>query len=470
VQEESFKFHLLTHQDNWLVEINNPSEMRSIGMLVEFINLYSPISNPSFPVTFPSFNYRNKRNPKGVFLISLQLYFWNMPAKHTISFENLKVAFASKSNAELRKMHLVFAMLNNKLVSDLGIALTKIGFALHLPIKGIMKKTMFGHFCGGETIAESTSAAQKLAEYGVESTLDYSVEGEGDEASYDHTCAEILKTIEKAENQPSLTFAVFKVTGLGDYQVMIKLQAGDTLSAEESLAFDRMKNRVDQLCNAAFQKGIKILVDAEESWFQDVIDDMAYEAMEKYNRETCIVYNTYQMYRHDMLERLKAAEVVARAKGYLFGAKLVRGAYMEKEADRAEEMGYESPIQPSKSATDKDYNLGVEFCIENGVYLVSGSHNEASNHFVVDLIEKHGIDKNSDRVFFAQLYGMSDNISFNLADAGYRVLKYVPYGPVEKVMPYLIRRASENSSISGQSSREFSMIKKEISRRKSSKK
>lgn len=392
-----------------------------------------------------------------------------MPAKPNISFENLKVAFASKSNAELRKMYLVFAMLNNKFISNLGIALTNIGFKLHLPIKGIMKKTMFGHFCGGETIAESTDAARKLAEYGVESTLDYSVEGEGDEASYDLTCAEILKTIEKAENQDSLPFAVFKVTGLGDYQIMIKVQGGEPLSKDEILAFEKMKNRVDQLCNAAFQKGIKILVDAEESWFQDVIDDLAYEAMEKYNRETCIVYNTYQMYRHDMLGRLKAAEAVARAKGYLLGAKLVRGAYMEKEGERAAEMGYASPIQPSKSATDTDYNLGVAFCIANGIYLVSGSHNEASNRLVVELIEKHGLERDSDRVFFAQLYGMSDNISFNLADAGYRVLKYVPYGPVEKVMPYLIRRASENSSIAGQSSREFMLIKKELERRKKSK-
>ncbi|MEP0711645.1 proline dehydrogenase family protein [Algoriphagus sp.] len=390
-----------------------------------------------------------------------------MPAKPTISFDNLKVAFASKSDAELRKMHLVFALLNNKFVSDLGIALTKIGFALRLPIKGIMKQTMFGHFCGGETIAESTAAAQKLAEYGVESTLDYSVEGDGDEASYDQTCAEILKTIEKAQNQDSLPFAVFKVTGLGDHRVMTKVQAGEILSQEESLAYDRLKNRVDQLCHAAFQKGVKILIDAEESWFQDTIDSMAYEAMEKYNRESCIVYNTYQMYRHDMLERLKAAEQVAKANGYLLGAKLVRGAYMEKEAERAEEMGYTNPIQPNKVATDRDYDLGVEFCISNGVYLVSGSHNEASNHLVVELIEKHGIDKASDQVFFAQLYGMSDNISFNLANAGYRVLKYVPYGPVEKVMPYLIRRASENSSIAGQSSREFSLIKKEIARRKS---
>ncbi|PZX51400.1 proline dehydrogenase family protein [Algoriphagus chordae] len=391
-----------------------------------------------------------------------------MTAKPSISFENLKVAFASKSDAELRRMHLVFAMLNNKFVADLGIVLTKIGFALHLPIKGIMRQTMFGHFCGGETIAECTKAAQDLAKYGVLSTLDYSVEGEGDEASYDQSCAEILKTIDKAENQSSLPFAVFKVTGLGDFRIMVKVQAGEKLSEEESLAFERLKNRFDQLCNAAFQKNIKILVDAEESWFQDVIDTMTYEAMEKYNRESCIVYNTYQMYRHEMLARLKAAEKVAKTKGYFLGAKLVRGAYMEKEAERAEEMGYPNPIQPNKSATDRDYNLGVQFCIENDIYLVSGSHNEESNRLVVELMEKHGIARDSERIYFAQLYGMSDNISFNLAKEGYKVLKYLPYGPVEKVMPYLMRRASENSSIAGQSSREFSMIKKEIERRKGS--
>lgn len=389
-----------------------------------------------------------------------------MPSEPNINFENLEVAFASKSDAELRKMKLVFSMLNNKFVSDLGIVLTKIGFALHLPIKGIMKHTMFGHFCGGETIAECANVAKKLAEYGVESTLDYSVEGQGDEASFDRTCAEILKTINKMEHQDFLSFGVFKVTGLGDSKLMTKIQDRETLSDEENLAFEKLKNRVDQLCNAAFQNGIKILIDAEESWFQDVIDQMAFVAMEKYNRATCIVYNTYQMYHQDMLERLKAANELAKSKGYHFGAKLVRGAYMEKEAKRAEEMGYPNPIQPNKEATDRDYNLGVEYCIENGIWLVSGSHNEESNHLVVDLINKHGIDKTSDKVYFAQLFGMSDNISFNLAKAGYRVLKYVPYGPVEKVMPYLIRRASENSSVAGQSNREYEMIKREIIRRK----
>lgn len=389
-----------------------------------------------------------------------------MTSEPNINFDNLKVAFASKSDAELRKMKLVFSMLNNKLVSDIGIALTKIGFALHLPIKGIMKQTMFGHFCGGETIIECTKVAQKLSEYGVDSILDYSVEGEENEASFDRTCAEILKTIEQTESYTSFRFAVFKVTGLGNTQIMTKIQAGEELSMEEQVSFEMLKNRVDLLCNAAFQREIRILIDAEESWFQDVIDGMAYDAMAKYNRETCIVYNTFQMYRHEMLDRLKSANELAKSQGYHFGAKLVRGAYMEKEAERAKEMGYENPIQPNKKATDNDYNLGVEYCIKNGIKLVSGSHNEESNHLVVDLIKTHKIDKTSDRVFFAQLYGMSDNISFNLAQAGYRVVKYLPYGPVEKVMPYLIRRASENSSVAGQSNREYELIKMEIARRK----
>lgn len=393
-----------------------------------------------------------------------------MPSQHKLDFDNLEVAFASKSDADLRRMKFVFSMLNNKLISDIGIALTKIGFALKLPIKGIMKKTMFGHFCGGETITECTKVSLKMAEYGVESALDYSVEGEVNEASFDRTLEEILKTVDQTDNHSALSFTVFKVTGIGNAEVMTKVQAGESLTEEEEKAFERMKVRVDALCNAAYQKGIRILIDAEESWYQDVIDDMAYEAMIKYNTKACIVYNTYQMYRHDMLERLKSACGTVQSKGCFFGAKLVRGAYMEKEAARAEKMGYVNPIQPNKAATDKDYNLGVEYCIENDVYLVSGSHNEESNHLVVDLIHKHNIDKTSDRVFFAQLYGMSDNISFNLAKLGYRVLKYLPYGPVEKVMPYLIRRASENSSVAGQSSREYEMILKEIARRKKAKK
>lgn len=392
-----------------------------------------------------------------------------MPVKPNISFENLEVAFASKSDAELRKMYLIFATLNNNLISDLGIGLANLAFKLKLPVKGIMKKTMFGHFCGGETISESIQACKHLATYGVHSILDLSVEGKGDEESFDQTCEEIYQTMVESAKTDYMPFGVFKTTGLGDYQIMEKIQAGEKLSDSEELAFSKMKGRVDKLCKAAHDLGLKILVDAEESWFQNVIDDLAYEAMEKYNRERCVVYNTYQMYRHDSLERLKKAHQVALDKGYLLGAKPVRGAYMEKERQRAQELGYTDPIQPNKAATDRDYDAAIKYCVENGVYLVCATHNEKSSLQLTELMNLHGVDPKSDRVFFSQLYGMSDVISFNLAKAGYRVVKYVPYGPVEKVMPYLTRRAAENTSIAGQSSREFEQIRKEMSRRKSRK-
>lgn len=392
-----------------------------------------------------------------------------MPVKPKISFENLEVAFASKTDAELRKMYLIFATLNNNLISDLGIGLANLAFKLKLPVKGIMKKTMFGHFCGGETIAESIEACRKLAKYGVHSILDLSVEGKGDEESFDRTCEEIYQTMVESAKTDYMPFGVFKTTGLGDYHIMEKIQAGEKLSAAEELAFSKLKGRVDRLCKAAHDLGLKILVDAEESWFQNVIDDLAYEAMEKYNRERCVVYNTYQMYRHDSLERLKKAHQVALEKGYLFGAKPVRGAYMEKERERAQEMGYVDPIQPNKAATDRDYDAAIKYSVENGVYLVCATHNEKSSKQLTELMNLHAIEPTSDRVFFSQLYGMSDNISFNLAKAGYHVVKYVPYGPVEKVMPYLTRRAAENTSIAGQSSREFELVKREMRRRKSGK-
>ncbi|GHB27454.1 proline dehydrogenase family protein [Mongoliitalea lutea] len=394
-----------------------------------------------------------------------------MPVKPKISFENLEVAFASKSDAELKKMYLIFATVNNNLAVNVGTKLANWSFALGLPIKGIMKATMFGHFCGGESIQDCESSVIKLADYGIKTILDYSVEGKGDEASFEATKNEILRTVERSAGDENIPFAVFKVTGLGDFAIMTKVQEKKALTPAEQEAFDRMKKRVDDLCKAAFEADTKILIDAEESWFQDVIDAMAYEAMSKYNREKCIVYNTYQMYRHDMLERLKKAHAAASEAGYWLGAKLVRGAYMEKERDRAAAKGYQSPIQPTKEASDRDYNAALTFCVENlsNMGLVSGSHNEQSNHLLAELIAAHGYDPQDDRLYFAQLYGMSDNISYNLAKSGYNVVKYVPYGPVEKVMPYLSRRAEENTSVAGQSSREFDLVRREINRRKAAK-
>ncbi len=389
-----------------------------------------------------------------------------MPVKPTISFENLEVAFASKSNAELRKMYLIFATLNKNWISNLGIKLANLSFQLHLPIKGILKKTMFGHFCGGETIAESVLASRQLANYGVHSILDLSVEGKGDEPSFEATTEEIYQTLVESAKTDYMPFGVFKVTGLGDYHILEKIQAKQALSPAEQEAYARLEGRVDRLCKAAHDLGLKILVDAEESWFQDVIDDLAYAAMAKYNQERCVVYNTYQMYRHDSLARLKKAHLVAKEKGYFFGAKPVRGAYMEKERARAIAEGYLDPIQPSKEATDRDYDLAIAYSAQEGIHLVCATHNEKSTLTLTELMSQYQIDPKSDLVYFSQLYGMSDSISYNLANAGYRVVKYVPYGPVEKVMPYLSRRAAENSSIAGQSSREFELVKKEMKRRR----
>lgn len=389
-----------------------------------------------------------------------------MPVKPTISFENLEVAFASKSNAELRKMYLIFATLNNNLVSSIGIKLADLAFQLHLPVKDIMKKTMFGHFCGGETIAESVLACRQLANYGVHSILDLSVEGKGDEASFEATTEEINQTMVESAKTDYMPFGVFKVTGLGDYRILEKIQANQPLSAAEQEAFARLEARVDRLCKTAHDLGLKILVDAEESWFQNVIDDLAYVAMANYNNSRCVVYNTYQMYRHDSLARLKQAHQVAQEQGYLFGAKPVRGAYMEKERARAQAEGYLDPIQPNKAATDRDYDAAIRYSAENHIHLVCATHNEKSSVALTELMNTHGIAADSELVYFSQLFGMSDSISFNLANAGYRVVKYVPYGPVEKVMPYLSRRASENSSIAGQSSREFELVRKEMKRRR----
>jgi proline dehydrogenase len=389
-----------------------------------------------------------------------------MPVKPTISFENLEVAFASKSNAELQKMYLIFATLNNNFLSTLGIKLADLAFQLHLPVKGIMKKTMFGHFCGGETIRESVRACKRLANYGVHSILDLSVEGKGDEASFEATTEEINQTMVESAKTNYMPFGVFKVTGLGDYRILEKIQANQALTPAEQEAFARLEGRVDRLCKTAHDLGLKILVDAEESWFQNVIDDLAYAAMAKYNTKLCVVYNTYQMYRHDSLARLKQAHQVAQEQGYLFGAKPVRGAYMEKERARAQAEGYLDPIQPNKSATDQDYDAAIHYSVENHIHLVCATHNEKSSVVLTELMDTHGIAANSELVYFSQLFGMSDSISFNLANAGYRVVKYVPYGPVEKVMPYLSRRASENSSIAGQSSREFELVRKEMKRRR----
>ena len=389
-----------------------------------------------------------------------------------VSVDDTAVAFSSKSDAELYKMYLLFKSMNSNTFVKVGGSLLNLALKLHLPVKFIIKPTIFNHFCGGETIEESERAIRELAAYNIGTILDYSVEGEGTEKSFDATRDEILRTVEKARGNKHIPFSVFKITGLMDTRLLEKVQARQELTADERGAFERGRERVNAICKRCYEADVRVFVDAEESWFQDTIDNLAYEMMELYNKEKAIVYNTYQLYRHDRLDALKRDYENAVAGDYHLGVKPVRGAYMEKERKRAQELGYPSPINPTKQASDELYDNGLRFCIEHldRIALCAGTHNEASSYLLMELMEEHGIAPSDERVFFAQLYGMSDNLSYNLAHAGYNVAKYVPYGPVEAVMPYLLRRANENTAIAGQSSREFTLINKEMERRKRQKK
>jgi proline dehydrogenase len=396
-----------------------------------------------------------------------------MEAEPRISFEDTSVAFSYKSDAALRKANFIFSMVNHPWISAAAIGSVKFALKLHLPVEGIIRKTAFDHFCGGISIDNCDDEITQLSKYGVGTILDYSVEGEKSEKGFDEVTEEIIRTIDKAKEDPAgIPFSVFKVTGLGDSDLFEKIQREDVLTIEEQRAFERVRQRVDKICARAHANKIPVLIDAEETWIQEPIDTLAYEMMAKYNKAKAIVFNTYQLYRIASLQNLKNSFEEAARKNYYIGAKLVRGAYMEKERARAEAMGYPDPIQPDKAASDKAFNEALEFCVENisRIAFMCGSHNEESNQYLTTLMHKYGLKNTDDRIWFAQLYGMSDNISFNLAKAGYKVAKYVPYGPVRSVMPYLFRRAQENTSVAGQSSRELILIRKELERRKRSRK
>lgn len=383
-------------------------------------------------------------------------------------FDDTRIAFSYKSDRQLKKANFVFTIVNHPAISSVATGLVKVGLALRLPITGIIRNTVFNHFCGGETIDECERTIDVLGKYNVGTILDYSVEGEKTEAGFDQTCQEILSTFEEAKKSPHVPFCVFKMTGMADSDLLTKIQAKEILTEAEKQAFEKVKDRVNRICQKAYDFQIPVLIDAEETWLQDPIDDLAREMMHRYNHKAAIVYTTYQMYRTSSLTNLKAIYADAVANNYYLGVKIVRGAYMEKERERAEQMGYADPIQPNKEATDRDFNLALEFCVEHvsRVSLVCGSHNEYSNLYLTQLLKKQNLPHNDKHVWFSQLLGMSDNISFNLANAGYNVVKYVPFGPVRSVMPYLFRRASENTSVAGQSSRELLMIRKEMKRRK----
>ena len=387
------------------------------------------------------------------------------------SFKNTEIAFASKSDWQLRKAYYLFRIVNSNTVANISTFSANLSLKLGLPIKGIIKSTVFEHFCGGETIQECKATSEKIAKYNVKSVLDYSVEGKDTEEAFDNTLNETLRTIENAAGNDNVPYAVFKPTGIGSHLLMEKVQLGETLTEEEEKDLARLKERYDVLCQAAHEGGVRLLIDAEHSWYQDFLDELIYGLMEKYNKERAIVFNTYQMYRWASLDNLKKAHEMASEKGFVFGAKLVRGAYMEVERERAAEKGYKDPICINKQATDDSYNGGLKYCVENitNIELFNGSHNEYSNYYITELIEKAGLKRNDPRIWNVQLFGMSDNISYVMADAGYNVAKYLPYGPVKYVMPYLSRRAQENTSVGGQSSRELTMLQDEMKRRKNSK-
>jgi proline dehydrogenase len=405
-----------------------------------------------------------------------------------ISFDNTEFAFEYKTDKQLRKARFLFSSMAIPWLVRLGIKLTPWTIKAGLPVKGMIRKTIFAQFVGGETLAETAIVAKKLGEYNVKVILDYGVEGGKDgEQGFDHATEEFIRVINYAATQPNTPFMSVKVTGLARFELLEKMDAMmhahpgtlmkrfiktiDELSPEEKEEWHRVRHRLMRICETASSKGIGVLIDAEETWIQDPVDALTILMMDTFNKERCAVYNTLQHYRVDRLAFLQDSYKAAEERNFILGAKLVRGAYMEKERKRAGEMGYPSPIQPDKESTDRDFDAGVAFCIEHidRVALIVASHNEYSNLYATELMKKKGLPFNHPHIHWSQLYGMSDNITFNLAHAGCSVSKYLPFGPIEDVIPYLMRRAQENTSVKGQTGRELALIKKELERRKSRK-
>ncbi|MGL2967594.1 proline dehydrogenase family protein [Flavobacterium sp. XGLA_31] len=383
-------------------------------------------------------------------------------------FNDTKVAFALKTDTELDRAYFLFKMIDSEPLVRIGTAVTNFALKAHLPVEGLIRATVFDHFCGGTTEEDCLTVVDKMFTKGVSSVLDYSVEGKEEEEQFDAALEMTLKTIEFAKERQAIPFAVFKPTGLGRFYLYEKLGEKQALTVEEQKEWNRVRERFDKVCKAAYEKDVALLIDGEESWMQDAADDLVTEMMQKYNKEKAIVFNTLQLYRWDRLDYLKKLHNQAKTEGFYVGMKLVRGAYMEKENARAEEKGYPTPICESKEATDKNYDETVAYMMEHldRMSIFAGTHNELSSYKLIELMEAKGVLKNDNRIWFGQLYGMSDNISYNLAAHGYNVAKYLPFGPVRDVMPYLIRRAEENTSVAGQTSRELNLLKTERDRRK----
>ncbi len=385
-----------------------------------------------------------------------------------LDFQDTATAFADKNDSQLKEKYRLFRMLNSPLLNSIGSAATRFALSIGLPVEGLIKATIFEQFCGGETIEESEPTITELGRSHVGTILDYSVEGKATEEDFERTKNEIIRTIERAKNDPNIPFAVFKVTGIAPLGTLERMSRKKKLDAKGQAKCERIHTRVSEICEFAYSVKQPVFIDAEESWIQDAIDRLAAEMMERFNREEPIIYNTLQLYRTDRLQFLKDSRRQAKLDGYIYAAKLVRGAYMEKERERAAEMGYPSPIHETKQATDADYNTALEYCMRHykDMAFVAASHNEESAQKVAAIMHEFGVPPNHPHIYFSQLYGMGDNISYVLAKEGYNVSKYVPYGPVADTVPYLIRRANENSSAAGYMSRELEMIEKELKRRK----
>lgn len=385
-----------------------------------------------------------------------------------ISFDNTEIAFSGMSDADLNRAYWLFKVINVNFLVKIGPPITTAAIKIGLPIAPIIKATIFKQFCGGESINDCTNTIHHLAKYNIGTILDYSVEGESTEKAFEETAEEIIATIKRAKGDKTIPFSVFKVTGVARFALLEKIDAKADLNFEEKKEFERIKDRVRRICQTAYDSNVRIFIDAEESWIQQSIDDLSMDMMRMFNKGKVIVYNTFQLYRHDRLEAIKQFDNQLSSEGIKLGVKLVRGAYMEKERKRAVDMGYTSPIQVDKESSDRDYDLSLEYCVKNihRISICAGTHNENSSKYLIDLMNQYQIQANDERIYFSQLLGMSDNLSYNLANAGYNVAKYVPYGPVKAVLPYLFRRAQENTAIAGQMGRELSLILKEKKRRK----
>lgn len=393
-----------------------------------------------------------------------------------LSFENTENAFAHLTDKELKNARFLFQSMSYPWLVQMGTRLTPFIMRTGLPVHGLIRKTLFKQFVGGETLENTEPVTQKLHSFGVEVILDYGVEGKEGEDSFDTATEEFMRVIRYASTQTNIPFISIKVTGLARFGLLQSLNEAPRLRSGihdhewELDEWDRVRDRMYAICELAAEKKIGVLIDAEESWIQDPVDRLCMEMMQQFNIQEAVVYNTVQLYRHDRLSFLKMSHRIAREKGFVLGVKLVRGAYMEKERARALEKGYDSPIQPDKAASDRDFNAAVQFCLENlgDIAVVVASHNENSNQLAAATMDRLGIARNHSRVHFSQLYGMSDHITFNMAREGFRVSKYLPFGPIREVIPYLMRRAQENTSVSGQTGRELTLIQRELQRRKKS--